>query len=42
VVSPKFLGQRGVSPSARFTLFFVGVGSGEGEVVVAQVPTLGS
>jgi hypothetical protein len=42
VVSPKFLGQRGVSLSAHFTLFFVDAGCGEGEVMVAQVPTLGS
>jgi hypothetical protein len=30
-----------VGSSARFVLFFTGAGRGEGEAVVAQVPTLG-
>jgi hypothetical protein len=42
VVSPKFLEQRGVGSSACFALFFAGARCGEGEVVVAQVPTLAS
>jgi hypothetical protein len=31
-----------VGSSARFALFFAGAGRGEGEVMVAQVATLGS